>query len=76
MEFTTYFLNEVLRKRPEIQIIWVIETFHFPDFIEIQLDGRIRLWKWIDRTKKYLRVLVLEDGLTIHNAFFDRGFKP
>lgn len=76
MEFTPYFQNEVLRKRPEIQIIWVIETFHSPDFMEIQEDGRIRLWKWIDQSQKYLRVIVLEDGFTIHNAFFDRGFKP
>ncbi|TGK85585.1 hypothetical protein EHQ23_13160 [Leptospira bourretii] len=76
MEFTPYFQNEVLRKRPEIQIIWVIETFHSPDFMEIQEDGRIRLWKWIDHSQKYLRVIVLEDGFTFHNAFFDRGFKP
>ena len=24
---------------------------------------------------KYLRVVTLEDSKTIHNAFFDRGFK-
>jgi len=25
---------------------------------------------------RYLRVILLEDGETVHNAFFDRGFKP
>jgi hypothetical protein len=24
---------------------------------------------------KYLRIILLEDGETIHNAFFDRSFK-
>jgi len=26
--------------------------------------------------RKYLRVVTLQDGFTIHNAFIDRGFKP
>ena len=25
---------------------------------------------------KFLRVVLLADGVTVHNAFFDRGFKP
>jgi hypothetical protein len=24
---------------------------------------------------KYLRIILLEDGETVHNAFFDRNFK-
>ncbi|XDD54852.1 hypothetical protein AB3N62_03345 [Leptospira sp. WS4.C2] len=76
MEFTAYFQNEVSRKRPEIQLEWVLETFYYPEYKKIQEDGRIRLWKWIDPVGKYLRVIMLEDGFTIHNAFFDRGFKP
>lgn len=44
---------------------------------EIQPDGRIRYWAKVEeRGGKYLRVVTLEDGLTIHNAFIDRGFKP
>ncbi|EOQ95636.1 hypothetical protein LEP1GSC195_2619 [Leptospira wolbachii serovar Codice str. CDC] len=76
MKFTPYFQNEVLKKRPEIQLEWILQTYHFPDYKEIQEDGRIRLWKWIDPSRKYLRVILLEDEMTIHNAFFDRGFKP
>lgn len=33
-------------------------------------------WTYIDEEQKYLRVILLEDGETVHNAFFDRGFKP
>jgi len=29
----------------------------------------------IDAGGKFLRVVVLEDGETVHNAFFDRDFK-
>ncbi|MDD5066825.1 MAG: hypothetical protein PHF84_07230 [bacterium] len=42
---------------------------------EIQSDGRIRRWAKIKEIYKYLRVILLEDGETVHNAFFDRNFK-
>lgn len=42
---------------------------------EIQSDGRIRKWGKIHETGKYLRVILLEDNETVHNAFFDRSFK-
>jgi len=37
--------------------------------------GRIRKWKKIKEEGKFLRVILLPDGETVHNAFFDRGFK-
>jgi hypothetical protein len=42
---------------------------------EIQADGRIRKWGYVKEMGKYLRIILLEDGETIHNAFFDRGYK-
>jgi hypothetical protein len=42
---------------------------------EIQSDGRIRKWAKIEEVGKYLRVIMLDDGETVHNAFFDRSFK-
>ncbi|HET6514549.1 MAG TPA: hypothetical protein VFG09_05260 [Thermodesulfovibrionales bacterium] len=42
---------------------------------DVQADGRIRKCKFIDEVGKYLRVILLEDGETVHNAFFDRSFK-
>jgi len=38
-------------------------------------DGRIRKWAKIVEAGKYLRVVLLEDGETIHSAFFDKSFK-
>jgi len=43
----------------------------------IQADGRVRRWARIDEMKgRYLRVILLPDRETVHNAFFDRGYKP
>ena len=42
---------------------------------EIQETGCIRYWIYVTEDNKYLRVVTLEDGETIHNAFFDRNFK-
>ncbi len=43
----------------------------------MQEDGRIRLWASIPEAGNlYLRVVLLEDGETVHNAFFDRRFAP
>jgi hypothetical protein len=30
---------------------------------------------FVEELGKYLRVITLEDGVTVHNAFPDRGFK-
>ena len=46
-----------------------------PEKTEIQIDGRIRKWAKIAEENKYLRVVLLEDGETVHNAFFDRSFR-
>jgi hypothetical protein len=45
----------------------------------IQQDGRIRRWAAItEMDGRYLRVsvILLPDGETVHNAFFDRSFQP
>jgi len=35
----------------------------------------IHFTKTIRAEDKYLRIVILEDNETIHNAFFDRSFK-
>ena len=44
-----------------------------------QPDGRIRFWGEIvqpgEHETRFLRVITLADGETIHNAFFDRRFR-
>ncbi len=76
MKSTQYFL--FMKSRPDRTAIkeeWILETVNNPLKQEIQSDGRIRKWKFIDEAGKYLRVILLEDGETVHNAFFDRSFK-
>ncbi len=76
MKFTQYFLH--IRRKPDrakIRMEWIEATVKNPDYTEIQSDGRIRKWKKIEEEDKFLRVILLPDGKTIHNAFFDRSFK-
>jgi hypothetical protein len=54
---------------------WIEKTIKNPDYIKIQSDGRIRKWKRIREEGKFLRIILLPDGETVHNAFWDRGFK-
>ena len=43
----------------------------------VRTDGRVRCWTRIaEMEAKYLRVVLLPDGETVHNAFFDRRFQP
>jgi hypothetical protein len=43
---------------------------------QLQRDGRIRVWGYVPRLDAFVRVVLLEDGETVHNAFRDRSFKP
>jgi len=76
MKFTQYFLYTRQRKdRKDIKNEWIQYVIDNPTKEEIQSDGRIRRWAKIsEANNKYLRVILLEDGETIHNAFFDRSF--
>ena len=76
MKFTQYFLYMRQRTdRARIRMEWIEETIKNPEYTEVQSDGRIRKWKKIEREDRFLRVILLADGETIHNAFFDRSFK-
>ncbi len=70
MKFTSYFMH--MRQRPDrarIRIEWIEDTIKNPDHIEVQADGRIRKWKKIGDEGKFLRIILLPDGKTVHNAF-------
>ena len=76
-KFTEYFEKEVLRKRPYLRKEWCIRVIENPLSSEIQDDNRFRFWGDIDELEgRILRVITLEDKMTIHNAFPDRGYKP
>jgi len=75
-KYTEYFEKEVLRKRPYIKKEWCIEVIEHPIKFEIQENNRYRFWGLVKGLgDKYLRVITLEDKITIHNAFPDRRFK-
>ena len=78
LKTTRYF--QAIRSRPDRIIIrdeWIRQVMDTPEHEEVQADGRIRRWARIpDADDRYLRVVLLEDGETVHNAFFDRGFRP
>ena len=75
MRTTRCFEDQVLPKRPYIQRDWCERALRQPARREIQADGRIRHWVFIPEIGKYLRVVTLEDGETVHNAFPDRDFE-
>ncbi len=74
---TTKYFNYTRKRtdRAKIKIEWIEYVINNPEKSEIQSDGRIRKWAKIPEVNKYLRVIILEDGETVHNAFFDRNYK-
>ncbi len=77
MKCTAYFLYT--RMRPDRSVIrdeWIERTIRQPLREVIQTDGRIRRWVRIpEMGNRALRVILMEDGKTVHNAFFDRDFE-
>lgn len=78
MKTTRYF--DALRSRSDRAAIrdeWIERTIRSPLAESVQADGRIRRWVQIPEAgNRYLRVILLADGETVHNAFFDRRFAP
>ena len=74
---TKYF--DFIRQRPDralIQEEWIQRVISSPVREVVQQDGRIRRWAPIkEMENRYLRVVLLSDRETVHNAFFDRSFK-
>jgi hypothetical protein len=74
--YTDYFEQEVLRKRPYLKKLWCTYVLENAVRSEPQEHNRYRFWAAIPELDgRYLRVVTLEDRVTIHNAFPDRGFK-
>ena len=56
---------------------WCIEIVENPEKEELQENNRYRFRGKVDELGgRYVRGVTLEDEITIHNAFPDRGFKP
>jgi hypothetical protein len=78
MKTTAYF--ESNRRRPDrivVQDAWIERAIRAPVREIRQADGRFRRWIQVpEMENRYVRVILLSDGETVHNAFFDRGFVP
>ena len=76
MKTTQYF--RAMQARPDRAVItdeWIQRAVEQPLREVVQADGRIRRWAQIrEMDNRFLRVVLLADGETIHNAFFDRDF--
>jgi hypothetical protein len=76
MKTTEYFKHTRLRSdRKDILDEWIEFVITHAEHTEVQEDGRVKKWAKIDKVGKYLRVILLEDKETVHNAFFDRRYK-
>jgi len=75
-QFTPYFEREVLPKRPYLTKEMCVRVVENPIKIEPQENNRFRFWGKIEELEgRVLRVVTLDDKVTIHNAFLDRRFK-
>lgn len=78
MKVTRYF--EAIRNRPDRAIIreaWIEQAIRAPNREKVQADGRIQRWVQVpEMGNRFLRVVLLPDGETVHNAFFDRRYTP
>ena len=74
MKTTPYFRNIVMPKRPYVSESLCRDVIENAVRREVQQDGRIRYWGRVG--ERWLRVVVLDDDETLHNAFYDRRFTP
>jgi len=75
MKTTDYFKTSVMQRRPYLKEEWIDYVLSNPVRTEMQTNGRIRRWAYIQELDKYLRVVTEADGETVHNAFLDRSFR-
>ena len=73
---TRYFAFNVLPRRPYLDPLEIRRIIALPERKVVQADGRIRLYGFSEALGCYLRVVLLSDGETVHNAFADEDFTP
>ena len=79
MTTTRYFTEQILRKRSYLTVALCRSVLANPLRRVVQGDGRIRHWGRIilpnETETRILRVVTLDDGQTLHNAFIDRNYR-
>ncbi|WP_371195140.1 hypothetical protein [Glaciecola sp. SC05] len=78
MQTTDYFAKKL--NQPEYQHIqaqWIISTYTSPEFKFKQSDGRFGLYRKItEMNNQYLKLVLLKDGKTVRDVYFDKKFNP
>jgi len=69
---TEYFERKILDRG--IDRGWCERVVEFPVATEVQEDGRVRYWAYVEEARHFIRVVTEADG-TLLNAFFDRTFE-
>ena len=72
MRTTPHFEDAIADRK--IRREWCERVVRKPVEMEVQPNGRIRCWGFIEEAGRYLRVVLLEDGVTFQTAYFDRNF--
>ena len=79
MKTTRYFDEQVLPRRPYLTHEMCEAVIAAPTRRKVQPDGRIRYWGAVVLPSlggsRMLRVVTLDDGATVHNAFLDRQYR-
>ena len=79
MSTTRYFDKQVLLRRPYLTIALCRDVIANPIARVAQDDGRIRFWGRItlpnEQNARILRVVALDDGVTIHNNLHRPQFR-
>ena len=70
---TTEYFERKTRDRG-IEQGWCERAVESPVATEVQEDGRVRYWAYVEEAQHYIRVVTEPDG-TLLNAFFDRTFE-
>jgi hypothetical protein len=72
-------VEQVLRKRPYLPTEQFGAILAAPLRRSVQSDGRLRHWGEVldprDGRPRVVRIVTLDKGETIHNAFFARGYR-
>ena len=73
---TRYFAFDVLTRRDYLDPIEIERIIRRPGRRQVHADGRIRLWGYAASLGGYLRVVLLSDSETVHNAFYGEDYQP
>ena len=68
---TSNYYERAKIKHPEVTEAWVTRVLNDPHHTEIQPNGRIRYYGYIEEIDKWLRVIV--DNDEVLNRFLDRN---